>query len=316
MASLIDHGNKKAIAMAERLGKQAKEGQIEQAEDRLPDMNKGPVAMVWEKVQDLYQAFVGKDTPPAIRTLVIGGLLYLVLPLDVVPDAIPVAGLLDDVAVIGFIWNKLAKVARVSAKAVAASLPGEVESRITKAYEKAFDAAKARLDKILRAHRRKALENCAINLGLFLMALLFLAVEGEVAFALASLCILVSSLRTLRSFAKGLPTIWKIGKCWRKTRTVDGTIAEYLRMRYPFIGPLERMKGEMRVLDGIPGLEEMVNMQRAELRDTTVSVSVSLVLAVGVVFALRHLLMATQTDQTIISLLVYPFVKLSDLLYR
>lgn len=302
--------------MAEKLGADAKEGQIEQAEEKLPAMNRGPVALIWEKVQDLYQAFIGKDTPPAIRTLVIGGLLYLVLPFDVMPDAIPVAGLLDDVAVISFVWNKLAKLAKVSAKAVAASLPAEMESRIVKGYEKAFAAAKRKLDQLLRKHRRKSLGNCAINLGIFLAALLLLSFPGELPLLLASLCIVVSTLRTLWSFLKSLPNGWRMVRSWWRTRTVDGAIAEYLRTRYPFIRPLEQMKGELKMLDDIPGLETMIGMQRRELRDTTVSVVVSLVLATGIAFALRKVLMATQTDQTVLSLLVYPFGRLFDLLFR
>lgn len=39
--------------------------------------------------------------------LILGGLVYFISPIDIVPDFIPLAGLLDDVAIIGFIANKL-----------------------------------------------------------------------------------------------------------------------------------------------------------------------------------------------------------------
>lgn len=41
------------------------------------------------------------------KALIIGALGYLVSPLDAVPDAIPIAGLTDDLAVLGFVLNKV-----------------------------------------------------------------------------------------------------------------------------------------------------------------------------------------------------------------
>lgn len=42
------------------------------------------------------------------KAMLIGGLLYVVSPLDTVPDAIPVAGLADDVLAIGAVVTALA----------------------------------------------------------------------------------------------------------------------------------------------------------------------------------------------------------------
>ena len=39
--------------------------------------------------------------------LIIGALIYLVTPTDLVPDFIPIAGLLDDTAVIGWVFSEV-----------------------------------------------------------------------------------------------------------------------------------------------------------------------------------------------------------------
>ena len=41
------------------------------------------------------------------KLLILGSLFYLVFPLDIVPDFIVGLGLLDDAAVILFVWNAL-----------------------------------------------------------------------------------------------------------------------------------------------------------------------------------------------------------------
>jgi len=67
-----------------------------------------------KKVRVLYALF--KDTvngkyklPPANLAMIGGGLLYFILPMDLIPDFIPVIGYLDDLAVITTIMNSLNK---------------------------------------------------------------------------------------------------------------------------------------------------------------------------------------------------------------
>lgn len=58
---------------------------------------------MFRKLRLLWLAFLDRRTPAAAKALVIGGLLYGVLPLDVVPDLIPVLGQLDDVGILLFV---------------------------------------------------------------------------------------------------------------------------------------------------------------------------------------------------------------------
>lgn len=57
----------------------------------------------------LYYSVGDKNFPPAQRTLIIGALGYFVLPLDLIPDAVPIAGFSDDMVAMLFalktVWD-------------------------------------------------------------------------------------------------------------------------------------------------------------------------------------------------------------------
>jgi uncharacterized membrane protein YkvA (DUF1232 family) len=77
--------------------------------------NRGKVAEFWEGLNALFRlvrAWVsGKYTLAPWRTIVlaIAGILYFVNPLDLIPDFIPVAGFLDDAAVVAFVLESIRK---------------------------------------------------------------------------------------------------------------------------------------------------------------------------------------------------------------
>jgi hypothetical protein len=76
------------------------------------------------------------------------------------------------------------------------------------------------------------------------------------------------------------------------------------------------MKAGIKMLDGIPTLETMVGMQRKALKKTILSVGISLLIATGLVFFLRHMLLALNTPYTFRELLSYPFSRLWSLLIK
>lgn len=307
----MKHNEKqKAIELAEQLGSAADIDTVQDAAIKLPAMNRGPIAKIWDKVQDLYRAFMSEETPTAVRTLIIGGLLYLVLPFDTIPDAIPVVGLLDDVAVIGFIWKKLHGLAKVGVKVIANTLPGKLEKHVIETYSQAFEVARDTLEKALHRQFRKTLLNCMLNLGFLGIATLLLSIEGELPLLLASLFVLVMILRSLFSLCKALPSICGLYKAWRKKRTINGAVAQFLRTRYLFIEPVEKIKAEIKVLEGIPSLETMVGMQRRALGKSLLLVIITTICATVLIFILRHLLIGLRTPYSIFELLAYPFIKL------
>lgn len=67
---------------------------------------------ILEDLKDLYRLFIDSvkgryKLHPALISIIGGGLLYFVVPLDLVPDFIPIVGLLDDFAVLSAIINSM-----------------------------------------------------------------------------------------------------------------------------------------------------------------------------------------------------------------
>jgi uncharacterized membrane protein YkvA (DUF1232 family) len=96
--------NRQAVEEAEKLGRDADDKDIHKIESRLTKMKRGPIAQIWGMVQTLWAAFKSSDVPVETKVMILGALLYLVNPVDVIPDTLGPAGLLDDAAVIAFIY--------------------------------------------------------------------------------------------------------------------------------------------------------------------------------------------------------------------
>ena len=78
--------------------------------DKISKMNIGPVKKVWDGVLNLWQVVSSNKIPMSAKVTAIGALVYLISPIDAIPDMIPIAGLTDDVAVITFALTQLAGV--------------------------------------------------------------------------------------------------------------------------------------------------------------------------------------------------------------
>lgn len=72
----------------------------EKVSGRLDGMNRGPVAKIWKQVLMLWNYVRDPKTPWTAKILPLAGLVYLISPLDAIPDLIPVLGLTDDVVII------------------------------------------------------------------------------------------------------------------------------------------------------------------------------------------------------------------------
>jgi uncharacterized membrane protein YkvA (DUF1232 family) len=77
--------------------------------DRSGASRSGPFAAVMDDFRALVRLVVAyargnyRDIPPDSLAVVVGGLLYVVSPLDLIPDVLPGIGFLDDAAVIGWV---------------------------------------------------------------------------------------------------------------------------------------------------------------------------------------------------------------------
>ncbi|WP_082233298.1 YkvA family protein [Halobacillus massiliensis] len=75
--------------------------------------NEGPLAEVWHDLQLMFALL--KDwirgnydkAPKRAVTAILGGIIYLVVPLDAIPDFIPVLGLVDDVYVLNLVRKQV-----------------------------------------------------------------------------------------------------------------------------------------------------------------------------------------------------------------
>jgi uncharacterized membrane protein YkvA (DUF1232 family) len=74
---------------------------------------KGPLFEVWNNLNAmfrLFQAYIHKDytrIPWGSIVLIVVAIIYFVSPFDLIPDWIPVAGFIDDAAVIGFVLKQV-----------------------------------------------------------------------------------------------------------------------------------------------------------------------------------------------------------------
>jgi uncharacterized membrane protein YkvA (DUF1232 family) len=76
---------------------------------------------VIEKALWLYYAAQQPSTPTWAKTVIYGALAYFVLPLDAVPDAIPVAGFTDDLGALAAALGAVAMYVNDEVKRLAAA---------------------------------------------------------------------------------------------------------------------------------------------------------------------------------------------------
>ena len=97
------------MALLRKFAKRASLKDIPVIAGKLGAMNRGPIVKIWDKVQVLWRFIKDPDVAWGKKATAVGSLIYLISPLDAVPDFIPGGGLLDDVAVILFVAHMLAE---------------------------------------------------------------------------------------------------------------------------------------------------------------------------------------------------------------
>lgn len=84
---------------------------VKKAHDK--EAHKGPLEDVWNSLQALirmFRAYLRREytfVPWASIVLIVVAILYFVSPFDLLPDWIPLAGFIDDAAVIGFVLRQI-----------------------------------------------------------------------------------------------------------------------------------------------------------------------------------------------------------------
>ena len=121
------------MALLRTFTKRAALQDIPKIAGKLGAMNRGPVVQIWDKVQVLWRFIKDPNVAWGKKATAVGSLIYLISPLDAVPDFIPAGGLLDDVAVILFVARMLAgSLKAYTADAASETVEGESERDVRK----------------------------------------------------------------------------------------------------------------------------------------------------------------------------------------
>jgi uncharacterized membrane protein YkvA (DUF1232 family) len=89
-----------AEEMFNRMKNEASEEDVNKINENIGKMNRGKLRDVWDSI--LAMLYMIRDPNAAIweKATAIGALLYVISPIDAIPDPIPVLGLTDDVAIV------------------------------------------------------------------------------------------------------------------------------------------------------------------------------------------------------------------------
>ncbi len=118
-----------------QLLKQVKPEDVEKVEKNLEGMKRGRIAEIWPKIQALAQMIRDPQAAWKSKAVAIAALVYLISPLDALPDAIPFLGLADDAALI---------------LAVVSALAYELEKYLVKQAEKQAEIQVNKYNRIVR----------------------------------------------------------------------------------------------------------------------------------------------------------------------
>ena len=304
-----DRQKKRIIDWVGRIGSAATDEDEKRIEEGIDSMKRGPVAAVWDKVLFLWNTF-RTDCPAQQKALIIGALAYLILPLDVIPDVLPFAGLIDDAFAVTYVFTAVRKLA---SKAV----PAIEKKADTLIKENVYPLVRAELEGM----HRKRLVNSLINLVIFIMSVLLsvFPVFGPLpSAAVASLLLLASAIwalyRTVMAARRALPVA---ALMWRE-RSVKGGLAAYFRTRYGRLAFAEKFAdGFFRLLgmkENRKMLDRLVDYAAGLLRrDLVRFVLVELVIAACFLILRQSVIMAAG-DTSTLQILLLPFFQLADAL--
>lgn len=94
--------------MFRKMQDNASEADVDKIRRNLSGMNRGKIAEIWDKVMSLWKFIQDPNAPWVGKVIAIGALVYLISPIDAIPDIIPILGLTDDAGIILAAVTKLA----------------------------------------------------------------------------------------------------------------------------------------------------------------------------------------------------------------
>ena len=171
--------DKKAIKKADDLGKAAGKRDVKKVASRLEKMKRGPIADLWHIVEALWAGFKSPEIPIETKVMIIGALVYLVSPFDIVPDFLLPSGLLDDAAVIAFVYAQCKDLITETIPKISEQVKSGIRGIGDAASEQirriTEDAVSATVGKQFQRYCTRTFFNSLLKLAVFTASMLILA---------------------------------------------------------------------------------------------------------------------------------------------
>jgi len=279
---------KKAMNKVKELGEHATENDVQKLDSKLPAMKKGVIAKVWDKVLFLWEQVKNPEIPLSLKITIVGALLYLVLPIDVLPDYIPGFGLLDDLAVI------LAVVREVS-KYVLPKLE-------KKAEEKLFELGYQKIDEKLSVLYTSILATTIITFFINAVGCYILITKpfGDeisriIAMSLFAVIFIYALIRFIIYWKEYGQLTKKIATSVYKKKSISQGISEFVCSEYKYIAylfsGLEIVKSVVPELKDIPNGPQIVSTFKKHYRKRIVLFGVFFIMYSLLVFVTKFILL-------------------------
>lgn len=302
------------MAFVEKLGKNFDKNDVDKVNSNISSMNKGALANVWDKVLFLLRRF-NENSSPKDKALIIGALLYAILPLDVIPDVIPGFGLVDDAFAVAMVYNIVKKSIPAIKKAVE-----KTQEKVVKKIDRVIGwAVEQKLDLI---YNRK-LVSSLFNLVLFVFAILFTVcpVFGELASSIvATLLLLTSIILATVSIVKTIRnkhTIPLIRSIWNQ-KSIKKGLTEYIRGLNARISFGENTIDEFFALLGEPAnqkfLDHLVDHCWLLIRKSIIRFFLIIACIIVSFFIVRHVLLLQFSTLSFFEIISYPVIKIKEAL--
>lgn len=210
-------------------------------------MKYGPVQKIWDKVLFLWDAYKKAEIPKKLQITIIGALLYLILPADILPDVIPGIGLIDDCAVIALVFNEVSKYL----------VPKIVEKTKTKIQESYYSKIDFKLKEIFLKKLVNSAVTFCINIGG--IAILITKPAGEfsrcIALGLFSISLVYTIIRIVCYLKQYGNITAKILKHVFERKSLSKGLSDFVQETYPLITSI--YAGINIAQNFIPGLDSV-----------------------------------------------------------
>ena len=217
----------RSLEEAKKLGVESSETDFEIIDTGLNCMKKGRVAKIWDKVLFLWEKAKSPEVPMRLKLTIIGALLYLILPTDVVPDTIPGIGLVDDVSVLLLVFNEVSKFA----------IPKAVKQITVRVEESYFPKIDASLKHIFAMMLKSSIITLVVNVIGILMFVFrpfdeYSKFVGFALFGCTFVFLIVRIVLYLKQYGKITLTITRTVF---KNKSLSKGISEFVKQQYPVI---------------------------------------------------------------------------------